>query len=91
MINARTNVPTRERKEFQRNEGHHLFGVVRANECPEQMMWELDFEESAVILVVKNLGTALWGEGETHAEAGAMNVSNCKLMKYKGRGYRDLS
>lgn len=32
------------------------------------MMLELDFEESVVILTVKNLSAPLWGEGGTCAE-----------------------
>lgn len=82
---------TSGRKGFQRGGDRHLFGAVRATERPEQMMWELDFEELAVILDVKNLGTALCAEGETHAEARATNIGNCELMKCKGGGYRALS
>lgn len=78
MINARIHAHTRDRKEFPRGGGSHLLEWSETD-CPE-MMLDLDFEESVVIFMVKNLGAAFKGRGGNTCRA------QRRLMKYKGRG-----
>lgn len=82
MINARVHAHTRDRKELPRDGGSHLLEWSETD-GPEEMMLELDFEESVVFFHGKELGCSTQGRGGN--TCGVQRRSNSRLMKYKGR------
>lgn len=63
VINAMTSVRTRNRKWSCVGSGRGLIYLEWSEEIAQAVVSELDFEESVVILMVKNSGAAFWEEG----------------------------
>lgn len=90
VINAMTSVRTRNRKWSCVGSGRGLIYLEWSEEIAQAVVSELDFEESVVILMVKNSGLHS-GKKEWYIQSQrAMSRSNWRLLTYKGRGCGDL-